>query len=116
MENYETLRMPELCSLARANRLRNYSRLRKDDLIALLWNNTQVQSEGEAQRLMLSGDLRVPPPRELECKQEQLESEVPLTKRQLKNRRNKHFKLAKKFKSLEAEYNNLKSQMDATGR
>ena len=35
------------------------------------------------------------------------------TKRQLKHRRNKDSKLAKKFKNLEAENNNLKSQMEA---
>ena len=49
------------------------------------------------------------PQRELE----QLEMEVPLTKRQLKCRCAKDSKLAKKFNNLEAEYNNLKSQMDA---
>ena len=38
---------------------------------------------------------------------------VPLTKRQLKRRRNKDSKLAKKFKNLEKENNNLKSQMEA---
>ena len=43
----------------------------------------------------------------------QPELEDPLTKRQLKCRRNKDSKLAKKFKSLEAEIDNLKSQMDA---
>ena len=37
--NYETLRMPELKALAREHRLRNYSRLRKADLIAFLQNN-----------------------------------------------------------------------------
>ena len=39
------------------------------------------------------------------------ELEAPLTKRQLKHRRNKDSKLAKKFKNLEAENDNLKSQM-----
>ena len=39
--------------------------------------------------------------------------EVPLTKRQLKRRRNKDSKLAKKFKNLEKENSNLKSQMKA---
>ena len=39
--NYETLRMPELKALARERRLRNYSRLRKPDLIAFLQNNEQ---------------------------------------------------------------------------
>ena len=53
---------------------------------------------------------------ELECEQEtevrqhELE-EAPLTKRPLKHRQNKDSKLAKKFKSLKAEIDNLKSQM-----
>ena len=38
--------------------------------------------------------------------------EAPLTKRQLKRRRNKDFKLAKEFKRLEADIDNLKSQMN----
>ena len=37
--NYETLRMPELKALTRKHRLRNYSQLRKADLIAFLQNN-----------------------------------------------------------------------------
>ena len=41
------------------------------------------------------------------------ELEVPLTKRQLKHRRNRDSKLAKKFKNLEKENDNLKSQMEA---
>ena len=44
-------------------------------------------------------------------RQQQLEA--PLTKRQLKHRRNRDSKLAKKFKSLDAEISNLKSQMEA---
>ena len=47
---------------------------------------------------------------ENEVRQPQLEA--PLTKRQLKCRRNKDSKLAKKFKNLERENNNLKSQME----
>ena len=47
-----------------------------------------------------------------EAGQPELE-EVPLTKRQLKCRRNKDSKLTKKFKSLDAEISNLKSQMEA---
>ena len=43
----------------------------------------------------------------------QPELEAPLTKRQLKRRRNKDSKLAKKFKNLEKENDNLKSQMEA---
>ena len=41
------------------------------------------------------------------------ELEAPLTKRQLKHRQNKDSKLAKKFVSLDAEIDNLKSQMEA---
>ena len=44
---------------------------------------------------------------------EQPELEAPLTKRQLKRRRNKDSKPAKKFKNLETENSNLKSQMEA---
>ena len=47
-----------------------------------------------------------------EARQPELE-EAPLTKRQLKHRRNKDSKLNKKFKNLEKEINNLKSQMDS---
>ena len=36
---YENTRMPELKSLTRDRRLRNYSRMRKAELVALLWNN-----------------------------------------------------------------------------
>ena len=43
----------------------------------------------------------------------QHELEAPLTKRQLKRRQNRDSKLAKKFKSLDAEISNLKSQMDS---
>ena len=54
---------------------------------------------------------------ETECEQEaevrQPELEAPLMKRQLKCRQNRDSKLAKKFKSLDAEINNLKSQMEA---
>ena len=50
MENYETLRMPELRALTRERELRGYSRLKKAELIAFLQNN-----ERRAQR-------RPPPP------------------------------------------------------
>ena len=53
------------------------------------------------------------PPRGATWELEQPELEVPLTKRQLKRRRNKDSKLAKKFKNLEKENDNLKSQMEA---
>ena len=46
------------------------------------------------------------------ARQPELE-EAPLTKRQLKHRRNKDSNLNKKFKNLEKEIDNLKSQMDS---
>ena len=53
------------------------------------------------------------PQREPQTKVRQPElEETPLTKRQLKHKRNKDSKLAKKFKSLDAEISNLKSQME----
>ena len=90
--NYETLRMPELKALAREFRLRGYSRLRKAELIAFLQNKDRQQEE---------------PTRELE-----LEVPQPLTKRQLKRRRNKNSKLNKKVKNLSKEIDNLKSQIE----
>ena len=53
------------------------------------------------------------PPRGATWEPEQPKLEVPLTKRQLKRRRNRDSKLAKKFKNLEKENDNLKSQMEA---
>ena len=53
------------------------------------------------------------PEREQENEVRQPELEAHLTKRQLKHRRNKDTKLTKKFKSLDAEISNLKSQMEA---
>ena len=92
--NYETLRMPELKALARERKLRGYSRLRKAELIAFLQDEEDRQQEE-------------PPTREPE-----LEVPQPLTKRQLKRRRNKNSKLNKKFKNLSKEIDNLKSQIE----
>ena len=59
---------------------------------------------------------------ELECEQEQpegplvprsMELEAPLSKRQLKHRRNRNSKIAKKAKSLEEEIDNLKSRLNS---
>ena len=49
---------------------------------------------------------------EPQTKARQPELGAPLTKRQLKCRKNKDSKLNKKFKNLEKEIDNLKSQMD----
>ena len=41
MENYKTLRMPELKVLVRECRLKNYSRMRKAELMAFLRDDEQ---------------------------------------------------------------------------
>ena len=91
--NYETLRMPELKALAREHKLRGYSRLRKAELIAFLQDEEDRRQEEPTQ-------------------QPELEVPQPLTKRQLKRRRNTNSKLNKKFKNLSKEIDNLKSQIE----
>ena len=130
----ENMRMPELKALAREHGLRNYSRLRKAELIKLVRNDQQPLQCWEPsipQRAFSrppqptpwnGGPMgpRPPPPPQMSTwepiddrpRQHELE-EAPLTKRQLKRRRNKDSKLAKKFKSLEAEIDNLKSQINS---
>ena len=97
--NYETLRMPELKALAGESGFRGYSQLRKAEFIAFLWDNEERQQR--------------PPTPLPQMSTWEPELEVPLTKRQLKHRRNKDSKLAKKFKNMEKENSNLKSQMKA---
>ena len=100
--NYETLRMPELKALTRERRLRGYSRFRKAELIAFLQDEDRQQEE--------------PPTREQELEVPQhlavALSFSPLTKRQLKRRRNKNSKLNKKLKNLSKGINNFKSQIE----
>ena len=108
--NYETLRMPELKALAREHRLRGYSQLRKADLRAFLQNNEQRwQRPPSPPPQMYTWEPNRPP----QMSTWEPELEVPLTKRQLKCRWNRDSMLAKKFKNLEKENNNLKSQMEA---
>ena len=45
---YENMRMPELKSLTRDRGLRNYSRMRKAELVALLQNNGTPEDPGAA--------------------------------------------------------------------
>ena len=120
--NYETLRMPELKALTREQRLRNYSRLRKADLIAFLQNNEhQAQSAAKAQAQQRQRPPQMSPfaapPRgatwEPQREPQTEAREAPLTKRQLKCRCAKDSRLAKKFKSLDAEIGDLKSQMES---
>ena len=115
--------MPELKALVRERGLRNYSQLRKSELIAFLQDNEpqaprrqrplppppQMSPSGALPR-GTTWELQREP--QTEARQPKLE-EAPLTKRQLKHRRNKDSKLTKKFKSLDAEISNLKSQMGA---
>ena len=107
--NYKTLRMPELKALTRERRLRGYSRLRKAELIAFLQNNEHWAQRPPPPPPQMS---TWKPQREPQTETRQRELEVPLTKRQPKRRRNKDSKLAKKFVSLDAEIDNLKSQME----
>ena len=118
--------MPELKALAREHRLRGYSRLRKAELIAFLQDNEhQAQRPPPPPPQTSTWEPNRPPQMstwEPEHEQEQPEGplvpcpaelEAPLMKRQLKHRRNRDSKLAKKFVSLVAEISNLKSQMEA---
>ena len=113
----ENMRVPELKALTRECGLRNYSRLRKAELMELIRNDQQPLQSWEPNRP--PQPTRPPPPPQMSTWEpiddrfRQHEVEAPLTKRQLKRRRNKDSKLAKKFKSLEAEIDNLKSQMDS---
>ena len=130
------MRMPELKALTRECRLRGYSRLRKAEFIELIrndqWNtNPPLQSwePSMPQRVLnrplhpkrglqapaLQRPLPPPPTQTWEPwgKATQPKLEAPLTKKQLKHRKNKDSNLNKKFKNLEAEIDNLKSQMDS---
>ena len=115
--------MPELRALAREHELRGYSRLRKAELMAFLQNN-ECRAQSRQQRppqmstwepnqspQMSTWEPNRPPQRRLqmstwepecewenEVRQPELEA---LTKSQLKCKRNKDSKLAKKFKNLE---------------
>ena len=62
---------------------------------------------------MSAWEPRMKPQGEVQTEARQPELESPFTKRQLKRRRNKDSKLGKKFKNLEKENDNLKSQMEA---
>ena len=110
--------MTELKALARECRLRGYSWLRKAELTELLQDNEHQAMRWQRPPQMSTWE----PEREQETEVRQPEGplvprsaelEAPLTERQLKCRRNKDSKLTKKFKSLDAEISNLKSQMDA---
>ena len=128
------MRMPKLKALAREHRLRNYSRLRKAELTELIrsdqWNTNPPLQSWEPNRPPWPTRPPPPPPGQSHASaiqtwdprgvpgpvgpwELQTQPELELTKRQLKHRRNKDSKLAKKFKNLEKEINNLKSQMDS---
>ena len=118
--------MPELKALAREHRLRGYSQLRKAELIAFLQDNAPQELQSPRQQRPPRPSRPTLPPPQMStweptddrlrpaggARQSELE-EAPLTERQLKHRRNKDSKLNKKFKNLEKEINNFKSQMDS---
>ena len=112
----ENVRVPELKALTREHRLRGYSRMRRAELIELIRNdqqntNTPFQSwepsiiPWQPNRPPAPPPTRPPPTRpppspptqtwEPQTKARQPELEAPLTKRQLKHRRNKDSKLNK---------------------
>ena len=127
--------MPELKDLTREHRLRGCSRMRRAELNELIrndpWNtNAPLQSwepsitsgNQTAERGFSRASNRPPRPNRpptppqmssLEPINDRLRPELegPLTKRQLKRRRNKDSKLNKEFKRLETDIDNLKSQM-----
>ena len=87
--------------------------MRKADLIAFLQkdeHNNERDNKHNDELRQQRRERRVKPPG---IPTWEPEPEVPLTKRQLKCRRNNNSKLAKKFKNLSTEINNLKSQMEA---
>ena len=110
------MRMPELKALAKEHRLRGYSRLRKAELIAFLQDNTP-QEPHSPRRQRPPRPSRPPPPplgsraplglpqmstwEPIDDRLRPELKEAPLTKRQLKHRRNKDSKLKKKVKNLE---------------
>ena len=93
--------MNELRSLARERNLRGYSRLRKADLINLLRTHIRVSPDST---LGANNQTDEQMPLTTPTK--------PLTKRQIKRRRNKASKLSKRTKNLRIEIDDLKSQMD----
>ena len=120
--------MPELKALAREHRLRGYSRLRKAELIAFLQDNAPQEPQAPKRQRPPRPSRPPPPPPQMSTwepiddrpRQPELKAgvlgsllRVPLTKRQLKCRRNRDSKQARKFVSLEVEIDNLKSQIDA---
>ena len=93
--------------------------MRKAELIAFLQDNAPQEPHSPRRQRPLRPSRPPPPPPQMstwEPIDDRLRPELedaPLTKRQLKHRRNKDSKLNKKFKNLEAEVDNLKSQMDS---
>ena len=133
--------MPELKALTREQRLRGYSWMRRAALIELIrndqWNTNSPLQSWEPSIISRQPNRPLPPPPTRPpptppgqrhatatqtwepqtagqgfATQPELE-EAPLTKRQLKHRRNKDSKLNKEFKRLEADIDHLKSQMDS---
>ena len=90
------------------------------ELIASLQDNAPQEPQASRRQRPPHPNRPPPPPPQMSTwepiddrpRQPKLE-EAPLTKRQLKCRRNKDSKLVKEFKRLEADIDNLKSQIEA---
>ena len=102
--------------------MRGYSRLKKAELIAFLQDNAPQEPQALRRQIPPRPSRPPPPPPQMSTWEpiddrlrpdRSKSEEAPLTKRQLKQRRNMDSKLNKKFKNLEKEIKNLKSQMDS---
>ena len=111
----ENMNMNELRSIARERNLVGYSRLRKAELINFL-----CDSDLRISALATWGPQTSDPPKGYPKGAPAVPREVaaasndpkPLTKRQLKHRRNMASKITKQFKNLSNEISNLRSKRD----
>ena len=94
------MNMAELKALAKENKLKSYSRLRKDELIKLI--NDAYKEEVTSYKT----------PKEEVPTKERPQKDKKLTKRQNKHASQKASELSKKSKNLKIDINNLKSQRD----
>ena len=93
------MNMVQLRALAKENNLRGYSRLRKNDLINLIFESLNVTINKDEIK-------------DEHIKSKKQPSDKELTKSQLKRMSQKASKLSKKSKNLRIDINNLKSQKD----
>ena len=97
------MNMVQLRALTKENNLRGYSRLRKNDLINLIFGSLNVTIKKDEIKDEIKGE---------HSKSKKQPSNKELTKSQLKHMSQKASKLSKKSKNLRIDINNLKSQKD----